>query len=254
MQARPGERARLRRGRPRTASTRSLGARGDFEALAETLHARGMGVIVDIVPNHMGVMGADNAWWLDVLENGPASKFAKYFDIDWQPARRELAGRVLLPVLGDHYGVGARRPASCAWRSTPTAARFAVHYHEHRLPAGPRHLAAPAAACGASGSEATLGAHDPTGPAELHAGGVPRSLALPPRWTEAEHRSAPRAERAARGRPRAPRADRARRVPRSAPISTPSAPSSTASPASRRASSRCTRCSRPRPGARRTGA
>ena len=64
-----------------------------------------MGLIVDMVPNHMGIMGADNSWWLDVLENGPASRFAGYFDIDWYPIAEDLPGRVLLPVLGDHYGV-----------------------------------------------------------------------------------------------------------------------------------------------------
>ncbi len=51
-----------------------------------------MGLLLDVVPNHMGVMGADNAWWLDVLENGPASIYADYFDIDWQPASADARG------------------------------------------------------------------------------------------------------------------------------------------------------------------
>ena len=63
-----------------------------------------MGLIVDIVPNHMGVGGADNAWWLDVLEWGEASPYAAYFDINWDAVRDDLKGRVLLPVLGDQYG------------------------------------------------------------------------------------------------------------------------------------------------------
>ena len=78
-----------------------LGTREDFDALVAALHAHGMGLVVDIVPNHMGVLGSDNAWWLDVLENGAASAFADYFDIDWQAADPALRGNVLLPVLGE---------------------------------------------------------------------------------------------------------------------------------------------------------
>ena len=57
-----------------------------------------------MVPNHMGVASNDNAWWNDVLENGPASPYAAYFDINWEPLRPDLNGKVLLPVLGDQYG------------------------------------------------------------------------------------------------------------------------------------------------------
>ena len=78
-----------------------IGSRDDFERFVATLAAHGMGQMCDIVPNHMGVMGADNAWWMDVLENGPASAYADHFDIDWSPVDAELAGRVLVPVLGD---------------------------------------------------------------------------------------------------------------------------------------------------------
>lgn len=113
-----------------------IGDRSDFEALADALHACGMGLILDIVPNHMGVMGADNAWWLDVLENGQASAFAGYFDIDWQPARAELAGRVLLPVLGDHYGV-VLEAGELRLELDANARGLAVHYHEHRFPLDP---------------------------------------------------------------------------------------------------------------------
>ena len=64
-----------------------------------------MGLILDIVPNHMGVVGNENPWWNDVLENGPASPYAGYFDIAWQASPRpELHGKVLLPVLGEPYG------------------------------------------------------------------------------------------------------------------------------------------------------
>ena len=67
-----------------------------------------MGLVIDIVPNHMGVLSGDNAWWLDVLENGAASAYAQYFDIDWHSPDAALAGKVLLPILGDQYGDRAR--------------------------------------------------------------------------------------------------------------------------------------------------
>src|ERR1017187_4425029 len=81
-----------------------IGSDEDFERFVAALHEHGMGQILDIVPNHMGVMGSDNAWWLDVLENGQASDYAGYFDIDWNPLKEELHGKVLVPVLHDHYG------------------------------------------------------------------------------------------------------------------------------------------------------
>ncbi len=81
-----------------------LGSRADFEAFSSALKAEGMGLIVDFVPNHMGIERALNPWWRDVLEYGPASPYACFFDIDWHPSKRELANRVLLPVLGDQYG------------------------------------------------------------------------------------------------------------------------------------------------------
>jgi (1->4)-alpha-D-glucan 1-alpha-D-glucosylmutase len=62
-----------------------IGTPEEYEQLVSELHRHGMGQILDIVPNHMGVMGSDNAWWLDVLENGQASAFADFFDIDWDP-------------------------------------------------------------------------------------------------------------------------------------------------------------------------
>lgn len=81
-----------------------LGTDDDFARLAEALHVRGMGILLDVVPNHMSVAGGENAWWQDMLENGPSSPFARCFDVDWAPPKEELLGRVLLPVLGDQYG------------------------------------------------------------------------------------------------------------------------------------------------------
>src|ERR1700756_3404401 len=75
-----------------------LGTEADFEALNQALRDRGMGLILDIVPNHMSA-SSENGWWMDVLENGPESAYAAYFDIDWHPPSRSLEGRILLPVL-----------------------------------------------------------------------------------------------------------------------------------------------------------
>jgi (1->4)-alpha-D-glucan 1-alpha-D-glucosylmutase len=81
-----------------------LGSDEDFEALVATLHAHGIGLIVDMVPNHMGIGTDANEWWMDVLENGPSSVWAPVFDISWQPVKAELANKVLLPVLDRQYG------------------------------------------------------------------------------------------------------------------------------------------------------
>jgi (1->4)-alpha-D-glucan 1-alpha-D-glucosylmutase len=82
----------------------ALGGEPGFRALVSALRAHGLGVVLDIVPNHVAVGGSDNAWWLDVLENGQASDFATYFDIDWAPADPDLTGKVLAPFLGVPYG------------------------------------------------------------------------------------------------------------------------------------------------------
>ncbi|HXC58216.1 MAG TPA: alpha-amylase family glycosyl hydrolase, partial [Steroidobacteraceae bacterium] len=81
-----------------------LGGDEGFRALAVACKANGMGLVLDIVPNHMAVMTADNGWWLDVLTNGPASQFAGYFDIDWAPLRASMRNRLLVPVLGEPLG------------------------------------------------------------------------------------------------------------------------------------------------------
>ena len=81
-----------------------VGTPDDFEYLVENLHAHGLGLIADVVPNHMCVSTNDNLWWMDVLENGPSSPYASFFDIDWMPLKPDLAHKVLLPVLGDQFG------------------------------------------------------------------------------------------------------------------------------------------------------
>ncbi len=81
-----------------------LGSAEDYRAMLEALRGRGLGQIVDIVPNHMSATAAENPWWNDVLENGPSAPHASYFDIDWRPVKEELRNRILLPILGGQYG------------------------------------------------------------------------------------------------------------------------------------------------------
>ncbi|MEO5732649.1 MAG: malto-oligosyltrehalose synthase, partial [Rubrivivax sp.] len=113
-----------------------LGTPDQFQHLIDTLHAHHMGLLVDIVPNHMGVLGGDNAWWLDVLENGAASAYAEYFDIDWRSADPAFAGRVLLPILGDQYGVVLER-GEITLGFERDRGYFTLSYFEHRLPIDP---------------------------------------------------------------------------------------------------------------------
>ena len=123
-----------------------IGSEEDFQAFTAALRAHAMGLIVDFVPNHMGI-GADNAWWLDVLEWGPDSPFSNYFDINWHPARADLEGRVLLPVLGDQYGVILEQ-GEIALRFDPAEGSFSAWYFDHRFPISPRSYAAILAAGG----------------------------------------------------------------------------------------------------------
>jgi (1->4)-alpha-D-glucan 1-alpha-D-glucosylmutase len=81
-----------------------LGTYADYVALCAALRRHGLGHIADIVPNHMSADPRSNLWWRDVLENGPSSPYADFFDIDWKPVKTELFAKVLLPVLGDQYG------------------------------------------------------------------------------------------------------------------------------------------------------
>ena len=81
-----------------------IGDEESFVRLARALEQRKMGLIADVVPNHMCITHSSNEWWWDVLENGPSSPFARFFDIDWRPPKDELVNKVLLPVLGDQFG------------------------------------------------------------------------------------------------------------------------------------------------------
>jgi (1->4)-alpha-D-glucan 1-alpha-D-glucosylmutase len=114
-----------------------IGDREDFERFVAELRAHDMGHVLDIVPNHVGIMGSDNAWWMDVLENGQGSRYADFFDIDWTPASPALADKVLVPVLGDAYGVVLER-GEIELHFEPEFGSFSVFYHEHRFPLDPR--------------------------------------------------------------------------------------------------------------------
>jgi (1->4)-alpha-D-glucan 1-alpha-D-glucosylmutase len=104
-----------------------IGSEVELHQLISSLKAQGMGLVMDLVPNHMGVLHADNAWWLDVLEKGRASPYAKFFDIDWQP------GKLLLPVLGKHYGE-ALEAGELKLRGR------SVCYFDHRFPLNEKSL------------------------------------------------------------------------------------------------------------------
>ena len=123
-----------------------IGGEEDFQAFTSALRTHGLGLIVDFVPNHMGI-GPDNNWWLDILEWGPDSPFANYFDINWHPVRADLEGRVLLAVLGDQYGVILER-GEVALRFDPAEGSFSAWYFDHRFPISPRSYAAILAAGG----------------------------------------------------------------------------------------------------------
>jgi (1->4)-alpha-D-glucan 1-alpha-D-glucosylmutase len=111
-----------------------LGSADAFDRMATTLAGLHMGVVLDVVPNHMGIGGDANPWWLDVLENGPSSPYAGFFDINWAPVKAELRDRVLLPVLPDQYG---RVLESQQLALELVEGAFVIRYAGARLPVAP---------------------------------------------------------------------------------------------------------------------
>jgi len=111
-----------------------LGTMRDFDSFTDTLRANGMGLIMDIVPNHMSIAPASNPWWRDVLESGQASHFAEHFDIDWKPLKEELEGKVIIPVLGGQYGEVLE---SCGLSLAYEGGEISVKYYEHDFPIDP---------------------------------------------------------------------------------------------------------------------
>src|ERR1700723_3029157 len=111
-----------------------LGNGGQFEAFQSMLQKKGMGLLLDIVPNHMAA-SPENPWWMDVLENGPASAYAAYFDIDWHPPSLTLDNKILLPVLGSFYGHALNnREFQLVFRR----GTFLVQYHDTTFPLTPK--------------------------------------------------------------------------------------------------------------------
>lgn len=119
-----------------------LGGEAALERLVSRLRSRGMGLILDIVPNHLAVGGSQNRWWQNVLAWGNDSPYAEYFDIDWHSTGKKVApsltGKLLAPFLGDSYAEILSSGELVLGYDADTAG-FHVDYHEHRFPIDPRH-------------------------------------------------------------------------------------------------------------------
>lgn len=126
-----------------------LGGEEGHQRFCAAMGRAGLGQVLDVVPNHMAIT-PENQWWWDVLENGPASPYAAYFDVDWDPPESKLCN-LLLPVLGGHYGRVLEKGELALERHGGT---FAVRYHDHVWPAAPHSLdGLLARAAAASGSD-----------------------------------------------------------------------------------------------------
>jgi (1->4)-alpha-D-glucan 1-alpha-D-glucosylmutase len=112
----------------------AIGSRADYDAWIAQLRAHSMGQILDFVPNHVGIRDSRNQWWTDVLENGRSSRYAPYFDIDWEPRKFDLRDKVLLPILSDQYGRVLERGELQVHFEEGT---FYLLYGERRLPIAP---------------------------------------------------------------------------------------------------------------------
>lgn len=112
-----------------------VGTEEEYHGMIQELWKYGMGQILDIVPNHMCITSKENAWWMDVLENGPGSLYADFFDIDWEPVKIELKNKVLIPVLGNQYGlVLERQELQLVFESGD----FFLYYHQYKFPIRPK--------------------------------------------------------------------------------------------------------------------
>ena len=115
-----------------------LGGAAAHERLTAKLRECGLGQVLDIVPNHMAISGSRNRWWWDVLENGQASRYANYFDIDWQSAEEKLRNKVTVPILGNQYG---RVLEAGEIQLAREGGSFVFRYFDNRLPASPESTA-----------------------------------------------------------------------------------------------------------------
>jgi len=116
---------------------REIGGETGRAAFTRVLRDHGVGQVLDIVPNHMAI-GKQNAWWWDTLENGAASRYAPYFDIEWNAPEERLRNKILLPLLGDHYGVVL---AAGDVKLERSGAAFLVRYHDYAFPLAPESVA-----------------------------------------------------------------------------------------------------------------
>ena len=116
--------------------SRELGGDEAFADLALTAHQHGLGLLLDIVPNHMGI-GPDNPYWEDLLTHGQQSRYASWFDVEWKAVTRRLAGKVLLPVLGDTFDRVLSRD-ELALEAGDRGVR--VRYFDHHFPLDPASL------------------------------------------------------------------------------------------------------------------
>jgi (1->4)-alpha-D-glucan 1-alpha-D-glucosylmutase len=113
-----------------------LGGEQGLQNLSARLQESGLGLVVDIVPNHMGVLHESNQWWWDVLENGPGSPYADFFDIDWHPPKQELQNRVCIATLGQQFGV-CLEAGELKVQFTDDGI-FIVRYYDKSFPTAPR--------------------------------------------------------------------------------------------------------------------
>ena len=114
-----------------------LGGTFGHERMCRAFAEHGLGQVVDVVPNHMSIGSSENRWWWDVLENGQASRFAAYFDVDWRPPEERLHDVVVMPVLGDHFG---RVLEQFEIKLVRDGGAFHFQYHDHKFPVAPRSL------------------------------------------------------------------------------------------------------------------
>lgn len=114
-----------------------LGGEAAYLNLCRTLKQAGVGQVLDIVPDHMAIVGDQNPWWWDVIKNGPSSRFARFFDVDWAASEERWPDKVMLPVLGDHYG---RVLEAGELQLKHHNGVFVICYHEHSFPLDPSSL------------------------------------------------------------------------------------------------------------------
>src|SRR5580704_1611632 len=128
-----------------------LGGEPGRQRFWDKLRQCGLGQVLDIVPNHMAITGSLNSWWWDTLENGTFSRYAPYFDIEWNAPEERLRNKILLPILEDHSGRVVEAGKLTLKREEGS---FILHYYDHTFPVAPESVAellgSTASSCGSS--------------------------------------------------------------------------------------------------------